>query len=215
MRRAGAGALAAVVVVAASLAGGAAAKNYKGTTYVDKSGGYRITVPTAWKLVPRTKAGIKATIADLKKKKQTALADTYSTILADTSAAELSAYEFQAFAWPVDSATPILTQVSVGIVTTSHTFTAKDMTAIGDTYANQLAANKGSKITVPKEVKLPAGEAEYIIGTIPAGTGLANGVELYLIPHGKKLYELSFQIDASLLSQATLFTSIAQHFAFS
>ena len=53
-----------------------------------------------------------------------------------------------------------------------------------------------SKITVPKRVTLPAGPAELIAGTIPAGGGLSNGIELYLIPHGRRVYELSFQIDS-------------------
>ena len=65
---------------------------------------------------------------------------------------------------------------------------------------------------VGQVLQLPAGPAELIEGTIPAGGGFSNGIELYLIPHGRLLYEISFQVDARLLSQATLFTSIAQHF---
>jgi hypothetical protein len=62
--------------------------------------------------------------------------------------------------------------------------------------------------------RLPAGPAELVVATIPAGEGLTNGVELYLIPHGKHLYELSFQIDARFLRQAAILASIAQHFRF-
>jgi hypothetical protein len=201
-----------MVVAAASLAGGATAKNVPGTTYVDKAGGYAITIPKTWKLVPRSKPALKSLIAQLKKKQQTDLAATYSSILSSAAGKQgLQAYVFQAFDWPAVGA-PILTQVSVGIVKTTKAYGTKDLPAIGAEYANALAANKGSKIVVPTKVKLPAGYAELIEGTIPAGSGISNGVKLYLIPHGKRLYELSFQIDGTLLSQATLFTSIAQHF---
>ena len=39
---------------------------------------------------------------------------------------------------------------------------------------------------MPKIVKLPAGKAEFIEATVPAGEGLTYGFELYLIPHGKR-----------------------------
>ena len=67
---------------------------------------------------------------------------------------------------------------------------------------------------MPKVITLPAGPAELVVATIPAGEGLTNGVGLYLIPHGKHLYELSFQIDARFLRQAAILTSIAEHFRF-
>ncbi len=204
-----------MIVVAAAAAAGAGAKNVPGTTYVDNANGYSVTIPTAWKLVPRSKPALTALVAQLKKKKkkQTTLASTYSSILSSQGGLNgLKAYVFQAFAWPAELGTPLLTEVSVGIVKTSKAYTTKDLPAIGAEFANALSSTKGSKIIVPKQVKLPAGAAEFIEGTIPAGTGLSTGVELYLIPHGKRLYELSFQIDARGLSQATLFTSIAQHF---
>jgi len=37
---------------------------------------------------------------------------------------------------------------------------------------------------------------------------------MYLIPHGRRVYELAFGIEGSQLASATLFTSIAQHFRF-
>ena len=49
---------------------------------------------------------------------------------------------------------------------------------------------------------------------MPNGGGVSTGVDLLLIPRGKVLYMLSFQIEASQLASATLFTSIAQHFKF-
>jgi hypothetical protein len=57
MRRARAGGLAIVVVLV--LAAGASAANIAGTTYVDKGGGYTITIPRTWQVVPRKVAEVK------------------------------------------------------------------------------------------------------------------------------------------------------------
>jgi hypothetical protein len=200
-------------------AAGVSAKNLPGLTYRDAAKGYEITIPAAWKLIPRSKAAVQAQIAVLKKGKSASnheLADIYSSIIASpTGLKGLSIYRFQALAWPPDLATPLLTEVSLAIVKTSSAYTKPaDLTALGDEYANALSANAGSKIYDPKTVTLPAGKAELVEGTIPAGGGLATGVELYLIPHAKHVYELSFQIDARGLAQATLFSAIAKDFAF-
>ncbi len=212
MRRALAGGLLIGVAVAA-LAAGAGAANLPSTTYVDKTGGYRITIPRKWEPVPRTAAQIKTLVATLKKKKSTVdLADAYASILSSSAGrAGLAGYVFQAFDWPQSPDTPILTEVSLGITKVKKAYTDKDLPAIGAAFANALAGNSGSKIRVPRIVTLPAGKAEYIIGTIPAGS-YTNGLELYLIPHGKRLYTLAFQIDARALSSATLFASIAHLF---
>jgi hypothetical protein len=212
VRRALAGGLA--VVAAAAFAGGAFAGNQKGTTYVDEQDGYSLTIPSTWQLIPRTVAEVKARIATLKKTKSTVpLADTYQSIISSAAGrSALKAYRLQAFLWPMDGSTPLLTEVSLGVVPTSKAYAEADLPRIGATYADALAQNKGSKVAVPKLVKLPSGAAEFVQATIPAGEGLTNGVELYLIPHGKRLYELSFQVDARYLKSATLFTSIAEHF---
>ncbi len=215
MGAARAGWLAIAVTTAAVLAAGASGKNQPSTTYLDKTGGYQISIPTTWKLVPRTVPQVQALIAQLKKQKQTTLASMYSSIISSAGGRSgLKAYRFQAFGWPQSSATPLLTEVSVGVVKTTKAYGPSSLPAIGAEYANALSANKGSKITVPKRVTLPAGPAELIEGTIPAGSGLSNGIKLYLVPHGKRLYEISFQIDARFLKVATLFTSIAEHFKF-
>jgi hypothetical protein len=213
MNRALAGGLIVALAAAALVAGAGAAKNLPSTTYVDKTGGYEITIPTQWQTIPRNVATIKAIIAQLKKKKSTVdLADAYQQILSSSAGKSgLKTYVFQAFDWPASPDTPIPTEVSVAITKVKQALTDKDLPAIGAEYANELAANPGSKIRVPKVVKLPSGKAEYIIGTIPAGS-YTNGLELYLIPHGKRLYTIAFQIDARALAEAHLFSSIAQLF---
>jgi len=203
-------------MLALVLAAGAAAANVQGTTYVDKPGGYAITIPKTWQLIPRTEARVKATIAQLKKKKSTVpLASFYSTILASPAGrAGIKSYRFQAFDWPGSLNSPVPVQVSLGITSSKRAYTARDLPSIGAVFANAFASNKGAKVTVPKTVTLPAGKAELIEAVIPIGGGVSNGAKLYLIPRGKRLYELSFQIEASQLASANLFTSIAQHFKF-
>jgi len=207
-----AGAVAAALALV--LAAGGAGATQPSTVYVDKAGGYAIAIPKTWQLIPRSTAGVQALIAKLKKKKATVpLADFYSTILSSQPGKTgINAYRFQAFDWPGSLSSPVPIQVSVGITGAKRAYTAKDLPSIGAVFANAFAANKGAKVTVPKTVTLPAGKAELVEAAIPVGGGVTNGAMVYLIPHGKRLYELSFQIEASQLKTATLFTSIAEHF---
>ena len=151
--------------------------------------------------------------ADEAVEKTPELAKFYSTIIASAAGRSgLTAYRFQAFDWPGSETQPIPVQGSLGVVSGKKTYTAASLPGIGAVFANELSSTKGSKITVPKTVTLPSGKAEFIEGTIPIGSGIENGLELYLIPHGKTVYELAFQIEASQLKTATLFTAIAKEF---
>ena len=158
---------------------------------------------------------MKALIANLKKRKQTSLANFYSTILAsEAGRSGIRSYRFQAFDWPGSLNQPVPVEVSLGITTSKKAITPRDLPSIGAVFANAFASNKGAKVTAPKTVSLPVGKAELVEATIPIGGGVSNGAKLYLIPHGKTLYELSFQIEASQLNGAKLFTSIANNFKF-
>ena len=214
MKRALAGGLACAIGLALAASGTGA--NVPGTTYVDKAGGYEITIPKSWQTVPRSVAEVNALIAKLKKSKSTSdLAGYYKQLISTTEERkDLSVYRFQAFDWPASLSQPIPVEVSVGIVAGKHAYTAKTFPPVAGVYANALASNKGSKVTVPKPVTLPVGPAELIEAIIPLGNGVSNGIELYLIPRGKYLYELSFQIEASQLASASLFTTIAKLFKF-
>jgi hypothetical protein len=199
----------------ALLAGTAAAANKPTQTrWIDKPMGYSITLPAKWYVIPRSTTLIKQEIAYLKKQKQASLASAYSAILKSTvSLSELKIYRFQAFLWPpLNSLVP--TEVSLQIVQGKKVYKASDLPAIGAYYANALSSGKGSKITVPKTIKLPAGSAEFITGTVPNGGGVSTGLELYILAHGKRAYVISCKIDANVLSQATVFRSIAENFAF-
>jgi hypothetical protein len=207
--------LAVAIAVAVVVVSGSSATDVKGTRWIDKPGGYSITIPKTWQLIPRTTAQVKTLIATLEKKKQTALASFYKSLIASPAGKNgLKAYRFQAFAWPDSETQPVPVQVSLGLVKTKTPVTTKGLPSVAAVFANQLASNKGAKITVPKIVTLPAGKAEFIEGTLPVGGGIENGLELYLIPHAKTVYELALQIEASQLKTATLFTSIARQFRF-
>jgi hypothetical protein len=214
MTRARAGVAAGVLALGLAAAGNGA--NVPSTTYADKAGGYTITIPKNWELVPRTVAGVKALAAKLEKKKSTAdLGKYYLTLIATPQQRqELSIYRFQAFDWPASLSQPVPVEVSVGAVVDKNVVTAKRLPAIGAVYANALKSTQGSKVLGPKPVKLPVGPAELVEAVVPNGGGVSTGVDLLLIPRGKVLYLLSFQIEASQMASATLFTSIAQNFKF-
>jgi hypothetical protein len=200
------------LVVLAGTAG--AATKPPATKWIDKRSGYSIVLPPKWYPIPRGTSAIKQEIAYLKSHKQAGLAGAYSAILkSPASLAELKTYAFQAFLWP-PLGSPIPTEVSLQIVPGKRVYKAADLPAIGAAYANALSAGKGSKITVPKRIKLAAGPAEFITGIVPNGGGVSTGLELYIFAHGKRVYVLGFKIDAGVLSQAKVFRSIADNFAF-
>jgi hypothetical protein len=207
---------AAAGVLALVLAGAGKTANVAGTTYADKAGGYSITIPKNWELVPRTVAKVKALAATLAKKKSTAdLGSYYLTLVASPELRQqLSVYRFQAFDWPASLSLPVPTEVSVGTVVDKKVITTQELPAVGAVWANSFKSNQGAKVAGPKIVKLPVGVAALIEAVIPNGGGVSTGVDLFLIPRGKVLYLLSFQIEASELPYASLFTSIANNFKF-
>ena len=184
------------------------------TKWIDKKDGFSIILPPKWYAVPRTTTAVEQTIALLKKQKKTAVANEYRFYLTAFGKTQLRDYVFQAFLDIAPSTDPIYPQVAVQVTKGSRPYTTSDLRLAGRTYASSLAQHKGAKVTVPKQVSLPAGPAQFITGSVPAGTGLADGFELYLLIHGGKLYVLKFDIDAVALSQATVFRSIAEHFRF-
>jgi hypothetical protein len=208
MKRLAAAALATLV-----LAGAASAAAPTETKWIDKKDGFSILLPPKWYAVPRTPAAVKQTIALLKKQKKTAVASEYAFYLTAFGKTQLKSYVFQAFLDIAPSNDPIYPQVAVQVSKGAKPYRAADLAVAGRTYAASIARNKGAKVAAPKHIELPAGPAEFVTGTVPAGTGLADGFELYLLIHRGKLYALKFDIDAVALSQAKVFRSIAQHVA--
>jgi hypothetical protein len=183
------------------------------TKWIDRKDGFSAILPPKWYPVPRTVAAVQQTIASLKKQKKAALASEYSFYLTAPGRAQLKDYVFQAFLDISPSTDPIAPQFAVQVSKGSKPYTNADLPAAGRAYASALAQHKGAKISAPKRIELPAGPAQFVTGTVPAGTGIADGFELYLLIHKGKLYALKFDVDASILSQAKVLRSIAEHFA--
>jgi len=202
----------AVAAAVLTLSGVASAATPVETKWNVRSAGFSIILPPKWYAVPRTVKAVQQTIAAYKKQKKTALASEYSFYLTAAGKAQLSAFVFQAFLDISPSTDPIAPQVSVQVSKGTKPYTTADLAAAGKTFASTITSgNKGAKVTVPKRISLPEGPAELISGTIPAGSGISRGIELYLLVHKGKLYVLDFEIDASVLSQATVFRSIAEN----
>jgi hypothetical protein len=204
---------AAAAIAVLAFASAASAATPPSTKWVVKQHGFSVILPPKWNPVPRTAAGVKQIMASLEKRKQTALASEYSFYLTAPGKAQLRDYVFQAFLDIAPSSDPIAPQFAVQISKGSKPYTNADLQAAGHAYASALAQHKGAKISAPKQIELPTGPAEFVTGSVPAGPGIADGFELYLLIHKGKLYALKFDIDASVLSQAKVFRSIAEHFA--
>jgi len=183
------------------------------TKWIDRRDGFSVILPPKWHAVPRTVTAVRQTIASLKQQKKTALASEYSFYLTAAGKAQLKAFVFQAFLDIAPSKDPIAPQFAVQITKGTRPYTTADLTGAGRAFASSLAQHKGAKISVPKRISLPTGPAQFVTGTVPAAPGLADGFELYLLIHKGKLYALKFDIDARVLSQANVFRSIAEHFA--
>jgi hypothetical protein len=203
----------AALVAALALPLAASAANPSETKWIDKRDGFSVILPAKWHAVPRTVTAVRQTIASLKQQKKTALANEYSFYLTAAGKAQLKAFVFQAFLDVAPSKDPIVPQFAIQLTKGAHPYTTADLASAGRAYASSLAQHKGAKISVPKPISLPAGPAQFVTGTVPAAPGLADGFELYLLIHKGKLYALKFDIDARVLSQAKVFRSIAEHFA--
>jgi hypothetical protein len=203
----------AALVAALSLPLAASAATPTQTKWVDRRDGFSVILPAKWHAVPRTVAAVKQTIAGLKQQKKTALANEYGFYLTAAGKAQLKAFVFQAFLDIAPSNDPIAPQFAVQVVKGTKPYTTADLASAGRAYASSLAQHKNAKISVPKRISLPTGPAEFVTGTVPAAPNLGDGFELYLLVHKGKLYALKFDIDARALSQAKVFRSIAEHFA--
>ena len=204
---------AAAAIAVLALASTASAAAPAQTKWIDRKDGFSVILPAKWFPVPRTVAAVKQTIASLNKQKKAALASEYSFYLTAPGRAQLKDYVFQAFLDIAPSKDPIAPQFAVQITKGTRPYTTADLTGAGRAFASSLAQHKGAKISVPKRISLPTGPAQFVTGTVPAAPGLADGFELYLLIHKGKLYALKFDIDARVLSQANVFRSIAEHFA--
>jgi hypothetical protein len=203
-------------LLAVSLLAAAGAKNVPSTIYVDKSGGYRITIPKTWQVVPPSLAAVKQTITRLKKQKKTGLAGEYEQYIASAGARkELATYRFRAFMWPA-LPSPVPTDVSLTIQPVAKRYKVSDLPSIGAYFAKTLTT-PGAKVAKPQLLSLPAGKAVAIAGTVPLpkpNQAIKTGFTLILMLRPGKLYLLSFRIDSRAANDAKVFASIANLFRF-
>jgi hypothetical protein len=198
------------------LVGPAGAANLPSTTYVDRGGGYRITIPTKWQIVPPSVAAVKAKVAQLNKRKQPALASAYNLYISTASARqELTQFRFRAFMWPA-LPSPVPTDVSLRIEKVPTRYKVADLPQIGETFRRQLVA-PGSTVSQPRQVKLGSGQAIVLTGSVPLPSGYGGaktGFTLVIMLRPGRLYLLSFRIDSRAAKDANIFTSIADRFRF-
>jgi hypothetical protein len=191
-------------------------KKLPSTTYVDKQNGYRITVPTKWKVVPPNEATVKRMAAQYKKQKQAKLAEAYLAFVSTANGkAELKSFVFRAFLWPA-LPSPVPTDVSVRWDKVSGNYKQKDLPAIAASFAKQFKT-PGTTVQQPRLAKYPAGQAAVISGVAPLPKAYGNvksafTIVLFLRPG--KLYTLAFRIDSRAAKDAFIFQSIAQNFRF-
>jgi hypothetical protein len=197
-------------------AGAAPAKDQPSTIYVDQAGGYRITVPKTWQIVPPNVTLVKQLVAKLKKQKKTDLATFYSDMISTAAGRqELSTFRFRAFRWPL-LPSPVPTDVTLTIQPIARKYTQADLPQIGASFARNLRA-PGAKVNAPQMLKLPAGRAALITGTVPLPKqygGIATGFTLVLLLRPGKLYLLSYRIDSREAANAKLFASMTNLFRF-
>lgn len=183
-------------------------------SFVDNSYGIRVAIPKSWHTMPPTVAGVQSLIGQLKKSKQTGLAQVYSSFISTAGARQkMLSYHFQVFQYsPGSSIQPDFTLAFARI---PRAYTANDLAAVSKSIAKKFASASGA-ITKQTVMTLPAGPAAFVEGTQPetGGSGLRTQFAVYVISHGTLLYELSFRADARAAGEAATFTAIARRFAF-
>jgi hypothetical protein len=174
--------------------------------------GFRITIPKDWFLVPNTVARVETQIKQATAKNDAAVAQAYESFIATTAArAKLGRYAFEAFAY---STYPDPIIVTVGIVrTTAANTSAHGLAIISSGEASDARAH-GLSVAKAGVVKLHAGEAAYMSGTLPGQSKNTIDFADYAIARGTLLYQVSFTADARIAGAESTFSTIAQLFAF-
>ncbi len=194
-------------------AGTASATSTPWARWTVPDGGFSITIPKSWFLVPNTVPRVEADIKRLAEENQAAVAQIYASMIATRQEREaLARYRFEAFAF---STLPVTPTVMVAIDHTTKALT-HDLGAIARSEARSGTANAQWHVADARVVSLPAGPAAYIDGTRPTPRGTVEFAD-YFVEHGSALYLLSLSADAKapdIGSLSTTFAAIARHFAF-
>jgi hypothetical protein len=179
--------LAVAALAAASLA---AASPPPWRPFVDPAAGFSISVPAAWRVVPRSTSQLDALVAQLRKRKQIVLADQFAEIAA-TRKVTHTLYRFQAFVWPPPKGS-VVPDVSVKTDRLAVGTTRAALPLIAREIAKALSRSP-SPPSPPVHRKLPAGPAVEVTGSARLTKSLRSRYAVYLLIHNRKLYSITFR----------------------
>src|SRR4051794_29582626 len=184
----------------ATSAGGTTWRKYGDTRYH-----ISVSIPSNWRLIPHTVAGVEALAAKSRKAGQQGLADQYEAyIRTSDDRSALANYYFLAL---LPSRAPVPTDFAMSVAQTSREATAKDLRTILRTIEGSLR-REGMTPLSGSLVTLPSGEAVRLEAQFG---GTARDV-IYVIPHANHLFKLTFRAPLGNTAAAPLFDSIVRHF---
>jgi hypothetical protein len=159
--------------------------------------GFSVEVPATWQIVPRSVSSVQALIRRLRSQGRVSVARQYQALIDDPYARDNLRQSFQAFAWPA-----LPSSVRTDVVIGTHTLT-KAQAALGDGlldgFAAGLARQIGSRDVRVRKLRLPAGAAREITGTVTLDRsygGAKSAVTVYAILHRRRLLIVNCRTDA-------------------
>jgi hypothetical protein len=162
--------------------------------FVDPPAGFSISVPVAWRVVPRSTPQLDALVAKLRTRKQIALADQFAEIAA-TRKVSHTVYRFQAFVWPPPKG-GVVPDVTVKIDRLAAGATRAALPLIAREIVKALSRSPAPPSS-PVHRKLPAGPAVEVTGSTRVTKSLRSRYAVYLLIHDRKLYSITFRGPAS------------------
>ena len=159
--------------------------------------GFSVEVPATWQTVPRSVSSVQALIRRLRSQGRVSVARQYQALIDDPYARDNLRQSFQAFAWPA-----LPSSVRTDVVIGTHSLT-RAQAALGDGlldgFAAGLARQIGSRDVRVRKLRLPAGAAREITGTVTLDRsygGAKSAVTVYAILHRRRLLIVNGRTDA-------------------
>ena len=184
-----------VVAVALGLVESGAAEVWK--RHDVPRGGFSVEVPATWQTVPRKVSSVQALIRRLRSQGRVSVARQYQALLDDPYARNNLRQSFEAFAWPA-LPSPVRTDVVIGADTLTRAQAALG-DGLLDGFAAGLARQIGSRDVRVRKLRLPAGAAREITGTVTLDRsygGAKSAVTVYAILHQRRLLIVNARTDA-------------------
>jgi len=172
--------------------------------YRDPINGFRLALPSDWNVVPNSDTQVNLVIQRLEAKHKVALAGIYQNIVRTT---DVSHFVFEAFHFTPSAL--IQPTFTLSVTRSSRILASpKGLASIASSESKQLIRNEGLDLVEAKVVKLPAGNAAFIEGTeVVAST--RSLLEIYVIGHEARLYDLTFRTSAGTRDEEPIFLKVA------